>query len=146
MARIFSQEDGNLSVKPITTSRTKSYVDIDLTFANKPSGDVYKKTDAESVKQGIKNLLLTNHNEKPFQPYYGGDLNRFLFELSEDLDEEDIEDRIASAIVGYEPRALLRRVKVTLQPDNNLIQCEIKFQVISTLEEVTQNITLTRLR
>ena len=146
MARIFSQEDGNLNTRSIVTSRTKDYTDIDLTFENKPSGDVYKKTDAAAVKQAVKNLLMTNFAEKPFQPFYGGDLNRFMFELSEDFDEEDMEDRITSALLAYEPRALLRSVRVTLAPDYNTVYAKINFQVKSTLEEVEQTLTLTRLR
>jgi len=146
MARIFSQEDGNLNTRSIITSRTKDYTDIDLTFENKPSGDVYKKTDAAAVKQAVKNLLMTNFAEKPFQPFYGGDLNRFMFELSEDFDEEDMEDRITSALLAYEPRALLRSVRVTLAPDYNTVYAKINFQVKSTLEEVEQTLTLTRLR
>ena len=146
MARIFSQEDGNLNTRSIVTSRSTDYSDIDLTFSNKPSGDIYKKTEAAAVKQAVKNLLLTNHNEKPFQPYYGGDLNRFMFELSEDLDEEDIEDAIIQAMLAYEPRAILRKVRVTISPDYNTAYCVITFQIKSTLEEVEQTITLTRLR
>ena len=66
--RAFSIEDGNLASKTILTSRTKSSEDIDLSFAAKPSGDVFKKTDAAAVKQAVKNLLLTNFSEKPFLP------------------------------------------------------------------------------
>jgi len=146
MGRVFSQEDGNLAVKPIITSTAKTYKDIDLTFSAKPSGDVYKKTDAEAVKQAIKNLLLTNYKEKPFQPYYGGDLNRFLFDLNTDFDEDDMQDRIAEAIIAYEPRVKLKRVEVTLLDDEHYVQVRINFQVVSTLENVEQNITLTRLR
>ena len=146
MARIFSQEDGNLNTRSIVTSRSKDYVDIDLTFENKPSGDVYKKTDAASVKQAIKNLLLTNEGEKPFQPFYGGDLNQFMFELSEGFDEEEMEDVIVQSILAYEPRAILRRVQVTVSPDYNTAYAQINFQVKSTLEEVEQTLTLTRLR
>ena len=39
--RAFSIEDGNLASKTILTSRTKSSEDIDLSFAAKPSGDVF---------------------------------------------------------------------------------------------------------
>jgi len=146
MARVFSQEDGNLNTRSIITSRSKDYTDIDLTFENKPSGDVYKKTDAASVKQAIKNLLLTNEGEKPFQPFYGGDLNQFMFELSEGFDEEEMEDVIVQSILAYEPRAILRRVQVTISPDYNTAYAQINFQVKSTLEEVEQTLTLTRLR
>ena len=69
MPRVFSQEDGGLDNASIITSRKKVYKDIDLTFAVRTMGDVFKKTDAASVKQAVKNLLLTNHFEKPFTPF-----------------------------------------------------------------------------
>ena len=70
MSRVFSQEDGNLNTAAIITSRKKVYKDIDLTFAVRTMGDVFKKTDAASVKQAVKNLLLTNQIEKKFKTYY----------------------------------------------------------------------------
>ena len=59
MARAYSTEDTNLS-KSLISSRGTDYKDIDLAFAAKPAGDVFKKTDAAAVKQAVKNLLLTN--------------------------------------------------------------------------------------
>lgn len=146
MSRVFAAEDGNLSTRPIITSRNKQYTDIDLTFEAKTTGDVYKKTDAAAVKQAIKNLLLTNYGEKPFDPYYGGDLNRFLFQLDSEFDEIEIQDRVANAIVMYEPRALLREVKATIRSDNNSVDVMVRFQVVNTLEEVVLTVSLTRLR
>ena len=146
MARVFSQEDGNLNVQPITTSRTKAYSDIDLTFAKKASGDVFKKTDAAAVKQSVKNLLLTNRNEKPFDPNFGGNLDRFLFSLDEEFEEEDIEDAIAYAIHAHEPRAIFRGAQAKINSDQNSIAIAVRFQIKSTLELVDLNISLTRLR
>jgi phage baseplate assembly protein W len=146
MSRVFAQEDGNLSNRSIITSRSKQYTDIDLTFAAKTTGDVYKKTDAAAVKQAIRNLLLTNYGEKPFDPYYGGDLNRFLFQNDAEFDEIEIQDRVANAIVMYEPRAILREVIATVRSEQNSVDVEIKFQVTNTLEEVVLTVSLTRLR
>jgi phage baseplate assembly protein W len=146
MARAFAVEDGNLNNKPITTSRVVTSSDIDLTFAKKASGDVFKKTDAAAIKQSIKNLLLTNYGEKPFQPLFGGDLNRFLFELSDEFDEFEVQDRVASAISNYEPRAAVRDVSARIDPENHNVDITVKFQVITTLENVEVNVSLTRLR
>ena len=79
MPRVFSQEDGQLEKPTIISSRERVYKDVDLTFTARSMGDVFKKTDAAAVKQSIKNLLLTNHGDKPFTHYYGGNLNSFLF-------------------------------------------------------------------
>jgi phage baseplate assembly protein W len=146
MAQAFSIEDGNLGSRPIVTSRTRNYKDIDLTFNKKTTGDIFKKTEAAAVKQAIKNLLLTNKTEKPFQPYFGGNLNSFLFNLDTEFDEDDIRDTIENAIYNFEPRALVQKVQVNLSSDYNQVRILIEFQVISTKETDTLNVSLTRLR
>lgn len=146
VTKAFSIEDGNLSKKTLLGTKTKEYLDIDLSFTAKPSGDLYKKSEAAAVKQAVKNLLLTNTTEKPFQPYYGGDLNDFLFELSEDFDEEDIRDYIFTAVSNYEPRATVLDVKSLIIPDRHDVKVTVVFQVVNTSEIVSIDITLARLR
>ena len=51
---------------------TKSFSDLDIDFtANPVTGDVVKVKDANSVKRGIKNILLTENTERLFQPQIG---------------------------------------------------------------------------
>ena len=144
--KAFSLEDGNLATKPIVTSQTKTYNDIDLSFKKKTTGDVFKKTDAAAVKQSIKNILLTNRFEKPFSPYFGGDLGRFLFSLDTEFDEEDVRDRVISAVSNFEPRASIRKVNVEIAPDFNSVLVDVVFQIIATEEVDTLTVSLTRLR
>jgi len=146
MAKAFSIEDGNLSNVPLTSSVTRTYKDIDLTFAKRPSGDVYKKTDAAAVKQSIKNILLTNFTEKPFQPTFGGNLNNFLFNLSEEFSDFEIREQVTLAINNYEPRAIVLDVKSNLSPDQYSVNIQVIFRVINTASVETTNVTLTRLR
>lgn len=146
MAKAFSIEDGNLQTRTLITSRNRLYKDIDLSFTKRPSGDIYKKTDAAAVKQAIKNLLLTTKTEKPFAPYFGANLNNLIFNLSEDFDDGQIKDVIVNAIGNYEPRAQVREVNVNLLPDANTVNVTVIFQVVSTNEEVQLDVSLTRLR
>lgn len=146
MAKAFSIEDGNLAKVPITSSVTRLYKDIDLTFAKRSSGDIFKKTDAAAVKQSVKNILMTNPTEKPFDPYFGGGLNEFLFELSEEFSELDIQEQVAQAIENYEPRARVKAVNVSLNPDFNSMTVNVEFTVITTLENVVLEVDLVRLR
>lgn len=146
MAKAFSIEDGNLTTVPLTSSITQTYKDIDLTFAKRSSGDIFKKTDAAAVKQSVKNILMTNPTEKPFDPYFGGGLNEFLFELSEEFSELDIQEQVAQAIENYEPRARVKAVNVSLNPDFNSMTVNVEFTVITTLENVVLEVNLVRLR
>ena len=146
MATKLSAEDGNLGVSTLIGTRTKLYKDIDLTFANKPSGEIFKKESAAAVKQAVKNLMLTNYFEKPFQPLFGGNLREMLFDLADDDAEEDIEDRIKAAITIFEPRAQALNVTAIATPDRNSIRVTAEFRVINTQETVTVTTVLARLR
>jgi phage baseplate assembly protein W len=146
MARQFALEDGNLDRRSITSSRTVSYKDVDLTFAKKPNNDVFKKEDAASVKQAVKNIILSNPGEKPFRPFYGAGLTQFLFENDDGLDVDEIQNVVAESVNRDEPRARVIGVKVTAIPEANTLRIRVAFKVVntSTVEEIS--VDLTRLR
>ena len=145
VTRAFAIEDGNVS-SSILTSRKTSYSDVDLKFAKAPTGDIYKKADLAAVKQSIKNLLMTNYAEKPFDPDYGADLNRFLFNIDTELDEEDIKDSIVRAIQLYEPRAKVEEVEVSIDGSAHNVFVRITFRILNTQTTETIELNLTRLR
>lgn len=144
--RVLSTEDGNLQKSTLISSRAVDYLDIDLTFSKRPSGDIYKKRDAAAVKQSIKNLLLTDYYEKPFQPFFGGNLRAMLFELADEDTEDEIRSNIITAINNYEPRVEIQNIDVNVLPDQNDMRVSIVFKIISTEELVTFTTNLSRLR
>ena len=145
--RAFAQEDTNLQTATVSTSRLVDYRDIDLVFkAKADSGEIFKKTEANAVKQAIKTLVMTNFMEKPFQPDFGCDILSQLFEnYDEDIDEF-IRETIRVNVKRYEPRARVLNVVVEAQPDNNLIEVTVTFKVVNTNEVVVFTTTLSRLR
>ena len=145
MARAFSIEDGTLD-KSIVSSRNVDYKDIDLTFSAKPAGDIFKKIDAAAVKQSVKNLLLTSRGEKPFNNFFGSNLNSALFGLDTEFDPEFVQNLIFDAITNHEPRARVLSVTVLLKPENNTLDTTVEFQVVNTKEIVTLDVSLARVR
>lgn len=144
--RAFSVEDGNPGNKSVVISTIGSFSDIDLTFEMKPSGDIYKKTEAAAVKQSVKNILLTNETEKPFNPYFGAGLHSFLFELDYDFDEDIVRDEIVSSIENYEPRAQIINIKASLISASNEVRITVEFKVIGYERVETLDLSLARLR
>ena len=68
-----------------TTNNSKRsariYSDIDLFFGKKTSNDdIQSITDIKAVKRSVRNLVLTNHYEKPFHPEIGSGVRDMLFE------------------------------------------------------------------
>jgi phage baseplate assembly protein W len=147
VTKVLSKQDGDLNTSTLITSRKKVYRDIDISFTAKPNGELYIKKDAAAVSQAIKNLLLTNHFEKPFQPFFGGNITSKLFELIDDPDmEEELRDEISYQIELYEPRALVRKLDVKAEEDYNSLSVTLEYQVINTQELVTLTTSVSRLR
>jgi len=149
-----SFEDANLDSRTLVTSREKLYKDFDLTFAIKETGDIYKKTDAGAVRQAVKNIIQTNFGEKPFNPYFGGDIRSMLFEtrdqesiyLLETSLELQLENNIRNSISTYEPRAELLNVEINAGFNNNTLAAIITFKIKSTEEVVTLETNLSRIK
>lgn len=146
VTRALAAEDGNLLTRSLVSSRQKDYSDIDLTFSTRPNGDIYKKTDAAAVKQAVKNLLLTNHYEKPFNMLFGGNLTSLLFELVDEDSSFEIEQAVRQAVERNEPRAKVVSVDTNLNPARNSLGLTITFKILNTGEIVSVNTIIARLR
>lgn len=126
---------------------SRTFADLDLNFiANPVTGDVSRKFDGNAVKQSIKNLVMTNHYEKPFHPEIGSQIYALLFEPFSPMLKSMLERSIINTITNFEPRADLLGVDVTLNPDNNSVFCQIVFKIINTERPLTVDITLSRTR
>ena len=73
----------------------------------------------DAVKQSIKNLILTNHYERPFHPEIGSNLRAMLFENMTPQMNVLISRQIEELIQNYEPRARLIQVKTLPLFDRN---------------------------
>jgi phage baseplate assembly protein W len=126
---------------------TRIYSDIDFTFTKKPvTGDVALSYDNQAVIRSIRNLLLTNHFERPFNPDLGSNLNAILFEPVSPLTAASLEREIATMIDNYEPRARINEVIVTPLPDNNAYNVYLSFYIENATLPTTVTLLLERNR
>lgn len=108
--------------------------------------DLIRNRNDQAVRQSIRNLVLTNYNERPFQPGIGSSVGSALFELVDDFLENDIEDSIRRTITSNEPRASLMDVRAELAPDENSVSINILFSVINSTQPQSLEIVLRRVR
>ena len=130
-----------------STRSSKIYKDLNLGFEqNTATKDIQKITDVESVKRSVRNLINTNHYEKPFHPEIGSNLRAMLFELMSPQMNHLISKQIENLINNYEPRCNL--VEVFAQPmfDRNGYSVQISFMVNNHQEPVIVESFLERLR
>jgi phage baseplate assembly protein W len=137
--------------RPLPPSLVKTTnKDFDLTFRAHPStGKLLVKKGDDAVKQGLKNLLLTNRYERPFRPEYGGDVRKRLFDNFDTVFATDYENQITTAIKNYEPRVVLPEtgaVVVSEDRDHNQLYITVKFRNAVTLNDIDIDINLNKVR
>tara|TARA_B100000073_G_C23343870_1_gene416008 strand:+ start:40 stop:495 length:456 start_codon:yes stop_codon:yes gene_type:complete len=99
------------------------------------------KTLLEQTKSNIRNLLLTNKGERVFQPDFGSDLTRLIFEqYTPDL-EDRIEVAITDALERWLPYVLVNNIIVRSDERNeNAVLVQLEY-TIQTDKESLQTIT-----
>jgi phage baseplate assembly protein W len=126
---------------------TKIYSDIDFTFTRKPVvGDIALSYDSMAVVRSIRNLLLTKHYEKPFNPNIGSNIDTLLFEPISPITSSSLEQEIQTVIKNYEPRAILKSVNVVAKPDKNSYEVTLSFYIENATLPTTVTILLERNR
>ena len=120
--------------------------DGDVTVSGAKS-DINKVTDITAVKRSIRNLVLTNHYEKPFHPEIGCGVRELLFELMTPITAHLLTRKVEDVITEYEPRAQLVGVKATPDLDRNAYELTIEFYVLNAPTELVDlTVLLERLR
>ena len=124
-----------------SSSSSRIYKDLALSFEkNQSTGDVIIKRDIEAVKQSVKNLILTNHYERPFHPEIGSSVTAMLFEPMNPITANILQRTISECIENFEPRVRLSSVSAKAKFDQNAYEVTISFYVINVPGEL---ITLT---
>ena len=130
-----------------STRSSKIFKFLNLDFQqNTATKDIQKLTDVESVKRSVKNLINTNHYEKPFHPEIGSNLRGMLFELMTPQMNHVISKQIENLINNYEPRCRLVQVHTQPMIDRNGYAVQISFYVQNYPDPVVVESFLERLR
>jgi phage baseplate assembly protein W len=125
----------------------KIYADIDLTFNRVPvTGDVALRYDDQAVIASVRNLLLTNFYERPFQPNLGSNINAILFEPATGLTAGILDTEIRNVISNYEPRVQINELIVNPNADGNTFLIDLSFYIGNNTTPTAVNLILQRSR
>ena len=104
----------SLSGKDVNLSR--SFKDIKVDFAKNPfTKDVSAVSNDNSIKQSLKNLVMTQPGEKLFQPQIGSGVRQLLFEPMDGFTADAIRDDILNTVGQHEPRIVIENLAVVEQ-------------------------------
>jgi len=125
----------------------KIYSDIDLTFTRQPGkGDIALSYDDNAVIRSVRNLLLTDFYERPFQPEIGSNINGLLFEPITSITASAIEEDIKNTLANFEPRVSVQEIVVDALPDQNAFFVRVTFFIGNNTAPTAVNLLLERNR
>lgn len=125
----------------------RTYKDLDLNFTAHPvTKDVVKRSGNAAIIGALRNLLLTNRYEKPFQPDYGSRIRNLLFEDVSFITANVLKTEIELAISNFEPRVGIDAIKVEAQPEENRYAVTLRFYINNLEQPVTITMFLEKVR
>ena len=131
----------------VTIPSPRTFVDLDLNFAIHPiRKDINVFINEYAITNSIKNLVLTNHYERPFNPVIGSNVRRMLFENVDTIIAGQLEKEIKDTIENFEPRASVINVTALPSPDENGYNITLEYMVVNLPNTLTISFFLERIR
>jgi len=137
---------GNIQ-KAKVVSRKKGHSDLDLSLKLHPiRKDLNILKDDNAIKNAVKNLLISNAFERPFQPELGANLRGLLFEPADAITKIAIKQNILDVINNHEPRVKTLSIRINDLADQNTYRITVEFLIKEYDTQNNVEILLRRLR
>ncbi len=128
--------------------QTNIYRDFSTSMGMNPlTNDVIANIDVKSVKESMKNILLTDRGSRVFNPSFGGNIKSLLFEnkYSPALFKL-VEEEVRRTINTYEPRVTLESVECVGTMDDNILHILINFYIINSEQLQSTTVVMEKIR
>lgn len=126
---------------------TPAYSDFFVNLNKHPeTGALMRATNEDSVRKALRNLLMTNKGERIYNPNYGCDLKKILFEPMTQVTADSLKLYIEEAIKFNEPRVRTLAIEVAADEVSNAYRVAVIYEVINSTQPQTLTLTLYRVR
>jgi phage baseplate assembly protein W len=131
----------------VNIDSTNTFKDLDLNFTIHPiRKDVNIHKNEYAIINSVKNLVSTNHYDRPFRPEIGSSIRNLLFENIDTIIAAQLERAVQETINNFEPRVQINQVIAIPDPENNRYKLTLDFFVINNTNPITINFFLERIR
>jgi len=114
---------------------SRGFQDLAVSFkANPSTGDFGVVKNENAIKQSVRNLILTQFGERPFQEEIGSRVNTLLFEPWDPFSVDSLKSEIFNCLSRLEPRIECTNVEVRDESDINAVQIGIDYTIVGESE------------
>jgi phage baseplate assembly protein W len=91
------------------------FINIDFPFRDSPQGFFLNlnSDDQRAIKADLLHLLMTRKGQRLYNPDFGTDLLKYIFEPNDTLTLSDLKEEINATIKKYLPDLNIRTLEVT---------------------------------
>jgi len=123
----------------IERGKREHFSDFLTNFDKNPvTGYLAKAVDQQAIEISLRNLILTNEGDWPFEPDLGCKLVGALFDFNDSRMHDEIESSIVETVQNHEPRIELHRTIVNGMDDPNRVQVSIVYSILNIPDETFQ--------
>ena len=110
---------------------SRSFKDLSMSFKVNPlNDDLIPLKNEAAIARSIRNIVFTSPGEKIFNPEFGSEISKVLFENIDEISAISIKDEIETSIRNYEPRVQLEEVDIEPNYDNNQFDVRINYKIV----------------
>ena len=110
---------------------SRSFKDLSMSFKVNPlNDDLIPLKNEDAIARSIRNIVFTSPGEKIFNPEFGSEISKVLFENIDEISAISIKDEIETSIRNYEPRVNLEEVDIEPNYDNNQFDVRINYRIV----------------
>jgi phage baseplate assembly protein W len=131
------------------TNRQIIYSDMTVNMDVHPdTGDLFIITNENSIRRALKNLVLTQSYERLYDPLFGGNLKKSLFENATTDVLYTIQQRLENSITNFEPRVTLSSITLSVSDVAGAegVNILISYSINKIAGQQTLNIFVDRVR
>lgn len=125
----------------------RKYKDFDMSFKRHPvTGDIGSKSDIESIKQSVRNLIRTLPYDRKFHPEIAARIKNILFSDISSVSVRMLKRMVTEVITNHEPRVVVTGVNVSYDGEQTHYKVTVVFRVINVANPISVSAMLSRIR
>lgn len=123
----------------------KLYTDFDLSFELNYNNDLKEITDEDAIRIVIRNSIMMNSYDIPFNSWYAANIKKYLFEQPNKISESEIKKSIMDVLL-LDVRLQDPEVSISYSSDNKFCNIDVTVFVVMLNRTINETIKINRIR
>lgn len=121
------------------------FINIDYPFSNSTNGFFLRlnNTDQRAIKADLLHLLLTRRGQRLYNPDFGTDLLKYIFEPNDALTWDKVKEEVTNSVKKYLPKLDITSITVTPSETNEYVATiNLSYTISENVFDIADSVTI----